>query len=104
PRRRFDSECSRSGSPEMRLLALNQAFAHLQRSGRPSANAREVGSKQLDMFKSHAHQTFFTDAGAGSIAVLGYTGNRSGTINFTSAAGGSEARPVNTALHPLITL
>lgn len=74
---------------------------HLQLSDQTAANARGVGSGQIDAFASHSHQI--------NTSLTGQTGNLatvfSGAgISNTWAAGGTETRPVNTAFSPMICL
>lgn len=61
-----------------------------------SANAAVLGAYKADSFKSHTHPyNFGLAAGFASGALSGST-----NTSTTGATGGSETRPVNTALFP----
>jgi microcystin-dependent protein len=62
-------------------------------------NGRVFGSYQLDEFKSHTH-TYKDNLGPGY--GLTFTGNSAEQDSQTGAAGGSETRPKNMALLPII--
>lgn len=69
-----------------------------------TANARNIGSKQIDAFKSHNHGVPLNLMG-------GTTGNNYPFVDVggaqnkvTNSTGLSETRPVNTALHPRLCL
>jgi len=97
---------------------------HLQRSGRPSANARGIGSKQGDAIRNITGgvSAFYRSTNAQTLGAM-YQGLWGSTPAQQGTAGGSpgdnatihfdasrqvptsiENRPVNTALHPVICL
>lgn len=67
---------------------------------RLTANARAMGSAQIDMFKAHSHTIPNQGSGATSASLT----NGSGDSNTypTGTRGGAETRPVNTAYHARI--
>jgi microcystin-dependent protein len=64
-------------------------------------NGRVFGSYQNDEFKSHTH-TYTDNLGPGF--GLTFTGNSAAQDNTTSATGGSETRPKNCAMLPIIKI
>jgi hypothetical protein len=79
---------------------------HLQTDVHAAANARVLGSKQVDALKSHLHglvpNLVGTDAATGNYAAGANNfgvGNRN-----TFSTGGSETRPKNSAFLPVINL
>jgi len=91
---------------EMRMLVAILPTSHLQQGVHNSANARALGTKQLDAYKEHAHglnpNTALNTAGNGNYWSGGVNGGSySGP---TSNSGGSETRSLNTAFQPVINL
>jgi hypothetical protein len=78
--------------------------SHLQRHVRLSANARGLGTYQVDIFEAHEHDqrgiNNVTTQGAGAYNIAA-----TGSIGVTtSTEGGAETRSVNTAFVPFISL
>jgi len=83
-----------------------------------TANARVLGSRQMDAFKSHAHATLVQRSGGASGSPMPILNDGNNQLAFnangsdsryvitsgtqTSVAGGSESRPLNTAYLPRI--
>ncbi|WP_238892123.1 hypothetical protein [Achromobacter insuavis] len=67
---------------------------------RLTANARALGSAQIDMFKAHSHT--IPNQGAGATTASLTNGNGDSNTYPTGTSGGAETRPVNTAYHPRI--
>jgi microcystin-dependent protein len=73
----------------------------------PAAKPRAVGSAQLDMFRSHAHEATqthggWTQAGDQFTAMSDIQGDTTVLSIFTKATGGSETRPKNVAVNYII--
>ena len=91
---------SGNGTTTFRVPNLNKAFL------RP--DSRGVGSYQVDEFKSHNHPMIsgnnylygFPEGNIGTGVV--YPGNGGGTRNSVGPEGGTETRPKNIAVLPLI--
>jgi len=67
-----------------------------------TANARALGSKQLNQNKAHTHSLpTLTSLGTGNLwrSAENYNGT---TATATGSAGGAESRPDNAAFHPRI--
>ena len=71
--------------------------------GPDTANARLLGSKQLEAYKSHAHSSGAGGAGT-SIGVTLGSSLVAATGTGTGSSGGTETRGVNTAFNPVINL
>ncbi|MGZ9570704.1 phage tail protein [Alcaligenes nematophilus] len=70
-----------------------------------TANARALGSVQSDALRRHSHMVNFRtngDASSGEIHDVLKTGG--GYQQPTTADGGPETRPINTALHPRVQI
>ena len=83
---------------------------HLQTDVHAAANARMLGTEQLDEYKSHDHtppdagnQNFVCFRAVGIESIAGGGGDYT-TFSNTALSGGSETRPVNTAFVPFINL
>tara|TARA_R110000851_G_scaffold333531_1_gene514917 strand:- start:89073 stop:89450 length:378 start_codon:yes stop_codon:yes gene_type:complete len=100
----------RDNAPEGHALDTYPTTSHLQTDVHVAANARLLGSTQLDAYKAHDHtppdegsQTFVGFRAAGSEAIAGGGGDYT-TFLSTAKSGGSETRSVNTAFLPFINL
>ncbi|MFY2033747.1 hypothetical protein ACOTDT_16540 [Achromobacter xylosoxidans] len=71
-----------------------------------TANARAMGGRQVDQFKSHAHIEAFSSGTGSSYTAVTFGGQTAAVISQsnipTSNVGGTETRPVNVAYHPRI--
>lgn len=89
------------GGDNFRCPDLRNQFRRFTGTDADTANARTLGTRQLDAFKAHSH---YVNGITSSVA----GGNQgapieSGNIPWkTTDAGGSETRPVNTAYAPRI--
>lgn len=84
-----------------RVPDLRDMFRRFTGTDADTANARELGSRQLQQLQAHAHSFSYSNKApiSGNQAVL----DGSGSLGFsTTSAGGSETRPANTAYHPRI--
>lgn len=83
---------------------------NLQRSGHLTANARVLGTKQAEGFKTHAHLAPTPEGNTGTryfiygSAVDAYDYEEPGGRLPTTSTGGAETRPINIALHPRIQI
>lgn len=94
------------GGGEWKAPDMRDMFLRFTGTDADTANARVLGSKQVDALKSHLHglvpNLVGTDAATGNYAA--------GTNNFgvgnrnTFSTGGSETRPKNSAFLPVINL
>ncbi|QYJ19878.1 hypothetical protein KYT87_19540 [Achromobacter sp. ES-001] len=101
-----------------RVPDLRDMFRRFTGTDADTANARAMASRQVDSNKSHAHATLVQRSGGVSGSqmpvlndgnnVLAFNANGSDSRyvitsgDQTSAAGGVESRPINTAYHPRI--
>lgn len=87
---------------QFRVPDLRDMFRRFTGTDLDTANARALGSRQVDQFRSHTHNIRYsnnaTPSGANQAVLDG--GGASG-VN-TLGAGGAETRPVNAAFHPRI--
>lgn len=87
---------------QFRVPDLRDMFRRFTGTDLDTANARVLGSRQLDDLKSHYHVVVGTIASAQG----GFAGNPSGAGGVptwpTTSAGGAETRPMNTAYAPRI--
>ena len=83
---------------QFRIPDLRNMFRRFTGTDADTANARTLGTRQFDAFKSHAHSGggSFTQGATGGATIIG------GTNTPTGAVGGTETRPVNTAYAPRI--
>lgn len=98
----------------MRPLALNLTSVHLQTDGHFAANARGLGTRQLERVGPHTTVGLLVDGseyrvvassgiGAGDSAQCYLTNSStSGVVAMDYAS--TENRPGNTSLHPVIVL
>ncbi|MCI3205834.1 MULTISPECIES: phage tail protein [Pandoraea] len=97
------------GGDNFRAPDLRNQFRRYTGTDADTANARTLGSGQVDQLRSHRHATLGTPPGSisqsGSRAYLPATGS-SGVGPFsggdTTESGGTETRPINTAYAPRI--
>lgn len=86
-----------NGTTTFRVPNLDKAFL------RP--DSRAIASYQADMFKSHTHESANSSSGSiesGSANYLLPLGSSAGVILSTNPTGGTETRPKNIAVLPLI--
>jgi hypothetical protein len=91
------------GGGDWKAPDMRDMFLRATGTDADTANARDFGSWQIDQNKSHFHgydrltqKSGFTTSGPGSPY-----GNEP---SFTTASGGAESRPINTAFSPIINL
>lgn len=85
---------------QFRVPDLRDMFRRFTGTDLDTANARALGSAQIDMFKAHSHTIPNQGAGAGTASLT--NGNGDSNTYPTGTRGGAETRPVNTAYHPRI--
>ncbi|MGZ9569246.1 hypothetical protein ACVTTK_07760 [Alcaligenes nematophilus] len=89
----------------VRLPDLRNQFIRATGTDADTANARALGSVQADALRRHSHMVNFRtngDASSGEIHDVLKTGG--GYQQPTTADGGPETRPINTALHPRVQI
>lgn len=85
-------------------------LSHLQLGGHFAANARLIGTKQVEGFKTHTHLAPTPEGNTGAryfiygSAVDSYDYEEPGGTLPTTSTGGAETRPINLALHPRIQI
>lgn len=85
---------------QFRVPDLRDMFRRFTGTDLDTANARALGSVQIDMFKAHSHT--IPNQGAGAATASLTNGNGDSNTYPTGTRGGAETRPVNTAYHPRI--
>ena len=96
------------GGGEWKAPDMRNQFLRFTGTDADTANARVLGSGQMDQFQDHGHSTRASPSGAHGGAV--YILDGSGAFNSDAAGGaisgrrGSETRPANTAFTPVINL
>lgn len=85
---------------QFRVPDLRDMFRRFTGTDLDTANARALGSAQIDMFKAHSHT--IPNQGAGAATASLTNGNGDSNTYPTGTRGGAETRPVNTAYHPRI--
>jgi microcystin-dependent protein len=91
------------GTTTFKLPDLRAEFIRGLDLGRGIDTGRLLGSSQADDFKSHTHSvTFKSDNTAGTVSVESNGGLGTAGSAATTATGGTETRPRNVALTPLI--
>jgi len=91
---------------QFRVPDLRDMFRRFTGTDADTANARALGGRQVDQFKSHAHIEAFSSGTGSSYTAVTFGGQTAAVISQsnipTSNAGGTETRPVNVAYHPRI--
>jgi hypothetical protein len=87
-----------------RVPDLRNMFRRYTGTDADTANARALGSRQADQFRSHRHQLlgdlWDTTSGASQMQPGGKSGF--GNSRWTETVGGAETRPINVAFLPRI--
>jgi hypothetical protein len=89
-----------------RVPDLRDMFRRFTGTDADTANARALGSRQRDAFRSHTHNEVFTSGTGGGYTLVNFGSVTASTLSVsnipTGAAGGAETRPLNAAFHPRI--
>ncbi|MCZ8388683.1 phage tail protein [Achromobacter xylosoxidans] len=85
---------------QFRVPDLRDMFRRFTGTDLDTANARALGSAQIDMFKAHSHT--IPNQGSGATAASLTNGSGDSNTYPTGTRGGTETRPVNAAYHPRV--
>ncbi|CAN0622131.1 protein of unknown function [Burkholderia multivorans] len=93
-----------NGDGTFRLPDLRNQFFRAIGTNADTANARALGSGQIDALRAHQHGMPYQlwDTHSGTSGGMSGSGSSGYAAQVTNSAGGTETRPVNTAYAPRI--